>query len=193
MIQLYYKGVASLSTVGWMIVFCEIAFWIVIILGLVARYIFKLKRLGMFFLALTPLIDLILLITASIDLYRGAVASTAHGIAAVYIGVSIAFGKSMIEWADQRFQYYVTKQGEKPKKRYGMDYAKHYFRGWVKHLIAYIIGAGLLVGLIFWIDTPSKTEAFNGIIQIWSIVLVVDLLIAISNVIWPTKEKAPSA
>ncbi|MGV3464599.1 MAG: hypothetical protein ACO1OT_04820 [Heyndrickxia sp.] len=181
-----------MSIVGWIIVFCEIAFWLVIVLGLIAHYIFKQKQLGIVLFALTPLIDLILLTTAGIDIYRGEVATIAHAIAAVYIGISIAFGKSMIGWADQRFQYYVTKQGEKPRKRYGIEYSKHYFKGWIRHFIAYLIGSGLLVGLIFWIDDTSRTEALGGVAKIWSLVLGIDLLISITYFIWPPKEKEVS-
>ncbi|MCU9614900.1 hypothetical protein OEV98_15250 [Caldibacillus lycopersici] len=182
-----------MNIVGWMIVLCEIAFWIVIILGLVVRYILKKKQLGLIFLALTPLIDVILLITAGIDLYRGEEATVAHAVAAVYIGVSVAFGKSMIEWADQRFQYYVTKQGEKPRKRYGFEFSKHYFKGWIRHLIAYIIGVGLLIGLIFWIDNTSKTEALSAVAKMWSFVIGIDLLISISYFIWPPRERGVSS
>lgn len=179
-----------MSFVAWMIIACEIAFWIVILLGLVTRYVFKLKKLGLVFLALTPVIDLILLITTSVDLYRGATATLAHAIAAVYIGISIAFGKSMIEWADARFQYYVTKQGPKPAQRFGKDYAKHYLKGWGKHVIAYLIGAGLLLGLIYIINAPARTEALDGILKLWTLVLAIDFLIAISHFIWPKKAKA---
>ncbi|MFD2445407.1 hypothetical protein ACFSO7_15690 [Bacillus sp. CGMCC 1.16607] len=179
-----------MSTIAWMIVACEIAFWIVIILGLVLRYIFKLNKLGIIFLALTPVIDLILLAITSIDLYRGSTATQAHAIAAVYIGVSIAFGKSMIDWADERFQYYVTKQGPKPTKRFGMEYAIHYMKGWGRHLIAYLIGAGLLAGTVYFINDPFRTEALSGILKIWSLVLGVDFVIGISNFIWPKKGMA---
>ena len=48
-----------MNFIVWLIIFCEVAFWVVILLGLVTRYIFKLKKLGLFFLALTPVIDLI--------------------------------------------------------------------------------------------------------------------------------------
>src|SRR5690606_26009541 len=99
----------------------------------------KKKKMGLFFLALTPVIDLILLVATSVDLYHGAAATKVHGIAAVYIGISIAFGKSMIGWADTRFQYYVMKQGSKPVKRFGIDYAKHYFKSWGQHVLAFII------------------------------------------------------
>ncbi len=75
---------------------CEITFWIVIILGLVTRYVFKKQTLGLVLLALTPVIDILLLIVTGVDLYNGATATIVHGIAAVYIGVSLAFGKSMV-------------------------------------------------------------------------------------------------
>ncbi|MFT9847019.1 hypothetical protein [Aneurinibacillus sp. REN35] len=178
-----------MNFIAWLIVACEIAFWVVIGAGLLARYVFKRRRIGFFLLALTPVIDLILLLITSVDLYRGATATQAHAIAAVYIGVSIAFGKSMIEWADERFQYYVTKQGTKPVQRFGFAHAKHYLKSWVRHLFAYIIGAGLLLGLHALIDDPSRTEALLGTLRLWSIIVVVDLAIALSHFIWPKKEK----
>ena len=49
---------------------CEITFWIVIILGLVTRYVFKKQTLGLVLLALTPVIDILLLIVTGVDLYN---------------------------------------------------------------------------------------------------------------------------
>ena len=178
-----------MNFVAWMIVASEIGFWIVILLGLITRYILKKKKLGIFFFALTPVIDLFLLITASVDLYRGATATTAHAIAAIYIGVSLAFGKSMIEWADERFRYYIIKEGAKPMERFGTDYALHYFKSWCRHVVSYLIGAGLLAGVIFLINDSSRTEALFGVLKLWSFVLGIDLLITISNFIWPKRQK----
>lgn len=184
-----YKGVVGVNVIAWLIVACEIGFWVVIILGLCTRYILKKNKLGLFLLALTPVIDFILLITTGVDLYRGATATRVHAIAAVYIGISIAYGKSMIEWADKRFQYHFMKQGLKPVKKYGIDYAKHYFKSWGQHLLAFLIGAGLLVILIYLINDFSRTEVLAGFLKLWTIVLGIDLLIAISNFIWPKKAK----
>lgn len=171
-----------------MIVACEIGFWIVIILGLFTRYVLKKNKLGLFFLALTPVIDFILLIITAADLYRGATATTAHAIAAVYIGVSIVFGKSMIKWADERFRYYVIKEGPKPIKLYGIEYSKHYLKGWGKHVLSYLIGAGILAGVIFLINDPSRTEALLRVLQIWTFVLGIDFIISVSYFIWPRKR-----
>ena len=179
-----------MNSIAWMIVGCEIMFWIVIILGLVTRYVLNLNKLGIFLLALTPLIDLALLITAGIDLYHGATATVAHAIAAVYIGISIGFGKSMVKWADERFLYYVKKDGIKPGRLYGLDYAKHYLKGFGKHVVSFLIGAGLLVLVIFLIHNSSQTQALLDVLRIWAIVLGVDFIFSISYFIWPKQRKA---
>ncbi|MEH6942714.1 hypothetical protein [Bacillus sp. JJ722] len=178
-----------MNYIAWLIVGCEIGFWIAILLGLISRYIFKKKKLGLFFLALTPIIDIVLLITTSIDLINGATASTIHGIAAIYIGTSIAYGKSMIAWADHRFQYYVLKQGTKPQKKYGMEHAKHNLRSALKHVLAYIIGATFLLAIIFIIDDPTRTNALANLLKFWSLVLVIDFVSSLSYFIWPRREK----
>ncbi len=182
-----------MNFIAWIIIACEIAFWVVIITGLIFRYMLRMERLGFFLLVLTPLIDLILLTITGIDLYRGAVATSAHGISAVYIGVSVVFGKSMIAWSDERFRYYITKQGDKPLKRYGLDYAQHYLSSWFKHLIAFIIGLGCLYGLIYISSEPEKTQALSSTIQWWSRIVIIDLLIAIAYFIWPRKAPEKNA
>src|SRR5690606_40858753 len=87
------------------IVGCEIGFWVLLVSGLVARYLLRLRRLSTVLLVATPLVDLVLLIASVLDLRRGTVANVTHGLAAAYIGFSIAFGHNMIRWADQRFAH----------------------------------------------------------------------------------------
>ena len=72
--------------------FCEIAFWFVILLGLVTRYILNQQTLGLFFLALTPIIDLILIITTVVDLMNGAT-EMPHAIASLYFNFSCLWQK----------------------------------------------------------------------------------------------------
>ena len=74
--------------IGWFIVACEIGFWVFIITGLLFRYILKKPKISIFFLAGTPVLDLVLLIATAYDLRRGAVASFMHGLAAIYLAVS---------------------------------------------------------------------------------------------------------
>lgn len=179
-----------MNLIAWIIIICEISFWLVILLGLFTRYIWKKPMLGLFILALTPIIDLMLLVFTGYDLAQGATATMAHGLAAVYIGVSIVFGKSMIQWADERFRYYVTKEGPKPVKLVGREYAFHYLKGWGKHVFSYVIGAGILAFVIFFINDATKTEAMSGMIRVWTLIVGIDLIIAISYFIWPRGVKA---
>lgn len=182
-----------MNPIAWVIVGCEIAFWIVIVLGLSARYIMRLPRLGMALLIMTPVIDLILLAVTGWDLYHGGTGTMAHGIAAVYIGVSVAYGKRMIAWADERFRYYIAKEGEKPAKLYGYAYSVHYLKGWGLHVVAYAIGCGVLLALVYMVQDAARTEALSGIIRIWSVVVGIDLVISISYFIWPRKAPDRSA
>jgi len=138
---------------------------------------------------MTPVIDCILLVTTGIDLYRGSTASKAHALAAVYIGVSLISGKDIIKWADERFRCYVTKQGSKPARRYGLDYARHQLKGWGKHVLAFLIGSGILYGMITFIGDPSRTTALSGVLKLWAVILVIDLIITLTYFIWPRKEK----
>ncbi len=75
------------------VVAVEIAFWVLLAAGLTARYVLRLPRAGVALLIAVPFVDLVLLAATVIDLRGGATAGVAHGLAAVYIGVSVAFGR----------------------------------------------------------------------------------------------------
>ncbi|WP_442916906.1 hypothetical protein [Lysinibacillus sp. 54212] len=167
------------------IVAAEIGFWIVIILGLTLRYVFNYKKVGTFFLFLTPVIDLFLLIITATDLLKGGTATMAHAIAAIYLGVSVAFGKSIIRWADERFLYYIKKEGTKPEKKTGFAFARNSLKGSFQHLFAYIIGAGFLSILIYLVNDPDRSSIFFETLKVWSLVLGIDFIISISYFIWP--------
>jgi hypothetical protein len=179
-----------MNFIGWMIVACEVSFWVVILIGLSLRYLFHLKKAGLVFLALTPLIDLVLIVVTSLDLYKGATATIFHGLAAVYIGVSVAFGKNMIDWMDVRFQRYIIKSEiANTEKLYGRPFARQYAKGYIRHLAAFAIGSAILAAMIFYIDDSTRTEALSGILKVWGFILAIDTYITLSYFIWPKKPK----
>lgn len=178
-----------MNTIAWLIIACEAAFWVVILIGLTMRYVFRKEKTGLFFLALTPVIDLLLLGFTVIDLQRGAEATLAHGIAAVYIGVSIAYGKSMIQWADEKFRRYIRKEASRTSPETGLAFAKQDAKSALRHVLAYGIGAGLLYGIIMLIGEGDRTEALWHVLRIWTVVLVIDLAITASYFIWPKQAK----
>lgn len=189
-VPLSREGGFPLSFIAWMIVACEVGFWLVIILALTIRYIFKKNRLSIFLLALTPLIDVLLLALTSYDLYRGATATIAHGIAAIYIGVSIAYGKSMISWADSRFQYYILRKGDKPRRLEGSEFSRNERKNLFRHYAAFLIGGSMLGLIVFLIQDSARTENLIAVLKTWAFVLTIDTAITASYFIWPKKDKA---
>ncbi|MCD9022575.1 hypothetical protein [Cohnella silvisoli] len=172
------------------IIGCEIAFWVFVLAGLACRYILKLKKTGAFLLYCTPVVDLILLIVTVIDLKGGTEASFTHGLAAVYIGVSIVYGHSMIKWADVRFAHRFA-DGPPPQKKVkqGKEHARNERRGWFQHLLAWAIGCAILYGMIIMVNVDSRTEGLQQMIRSWSIVLTIDFLYSFSYTLWPRQQK----
>ncbi len=152
-----------------LIVACEIGFWVVLGAGLAARYLLRLRRVSKVLLISVPLVDVVLLVATIVDLRRGADPQWGHGLAAIYIGFSVAFGHSMISWADQRFAHRFA-GGPPPQRpaKYGPAKLRYEWvsfgramLGWA--VAALLLGAGyLLVGdheraepLLAWAARPA--------------------------------------
>lgn len=88
-----------------LIVACELGFWAVLLAALVIRYLRRNERLSRALLICLPLIDLLLLGFTALDLRAGTAATFAHGLAAAYVGFTIAFGGLAVRWADARFAH----------------------------------------------------------------------------------------
>ncbi|WP_028589920.1 membrane protein [Paenibacillus massiliensis] len=174
--------------VVWLIIACEILFWVFVVAGLVARYIFRQKRLGALLLLVTPLIDLILLVAIFVNLRNGGEITLASALAACYIGITVAFGHRLIHWADTRFSYWFA-GGPKPVPKYGKEHAREERKSWYLHLLGYLIGNGIMLIMITYVGDPSQTTSLNEVMSIWSTVLVIDFFICFSYTWFPRKNK----
>ena len=91
-----------------LVVACEVGFWVILMLALAVRYLLRKDALSRALLLCMPLIDAILLVFTALDLRLGAAATFAHGLAAAYVGFTIAFGGLAVKWvaplAKRRFQ-----------------------------------------------------------------------------------------
>jgi hypothetical protein len=184
------EGAGKMSWIAWAIVASEVAFWVFILLALATRYVWRRRRLSMVLFAMTPVIDFLLLVLTAVDLSRGATATWAHGLSAVYIGVSLAFGKNMIEWADNVFRRRVLKEHVPKAVRFGRDHAVHYAKGFGRHVLAFLIGGALVGATVWWVGDPSRTAGMLGIMARWAVVLGIDFLITVSYFVWPKKPRA---
>ena len=148
------------STLYWLILACEISFWVVLFLGLAARYLVRRKRLSFILLLGLPVLDLALLGFTALDLGSGTQASFAHGLAAAYVGFTIAFGNIAVSWADQRFaQWFTDAPAPTKAPTRGWPALRYELFLWVRCLVAVAITLVLLVALIAIVDDRQATQA----------------------------------
>ncbi len=144
------------------IVGCEIAFWLFLLSGLLVRYLFDLKRLSSALLICVPLVDVVLLAATTIDLSRGAVATYAHGLAAAYIGFSVAFGSVTIGWVDAWFAYkYAGAKRPASAPTHGWKLIRSEIFWWLRCVLAVAVTQTLVYAAIFFVDDPHRTEQLN--------------------------------
>jgi hypothetical protein len=176
------------------IVTCEVLFWVLVLAGLVTRYVLKRPRAGAVLLIGAPLVDLLLLTATVADLRTGGTAGTAHALAAVYIGVSVGFGHSMVRWADERFAHrYAGGPAPTRAPRTGRAHAAHVRRGLLRHVVAYLVGVTLLGLAVVVIGDPARTEALTQVIRLWTLVLGVDAVFSLSYTVRPRPEEGVGA
>ncbi|TDB86641.1 hypothetical protein E1264_17320 [Actinomadura sp. KC216] len=171
---------------------CEIGFWVVLAAGLVARYVLRLRRTGAALLVCVPLVDVVLLTATAIDLQGGGTAGFTHGLAAAYIGYSIAFGHSMVRWADERFAHrFAGGPPPRGKPKYGGARVRYEWREFGKAAIATAIACAILLTLIVWVGDAGRTEALQGWLFRLGVVLAVWSIWPISHTLSPAKPKGP--
>jgi hypothetical protein len=173
-----------------LIVAAEVAFWLLLLAGLVMRYWLGKPRLGLALLIATPFVDLLLLAVTTIDLRRGGEAALPHALAAVYIGVSAAWGHGIIGWADARFAHRFA-GGPAPAHppRTGSAHAARERREWLRHLLAWAAGTSLLGLGVLVVGDPERTSPLLSVAALWTLVLAIDFVISFSYTLWPRAVK----
>jgi hypothetical protein len=173
------------------IVGCEIAFWVILGLGILARYVLRLRRLGGALLLCVPLVDVVLLIATVIDLRTSGTATWAHGLAAAYIAYSVVFGHRTLRWADQRASHHLA-GGPAPTKppEGGKARARYEWGIWLRIVLAYGIACALLGMAIWAIGDPSRTQALLAFMVNLGKVPAIALLWPLSYTLFP--KKTPS-
>jgi hypothetical protein len=150
------------SILYWLILVCETSFWLVLLLALVARYVLQRKYLSYFLLLMLPVLDLALLTFTALDLVAGTRADFVHGLAAAYVGFTVAFGNVVVSWADQRFAHrFANAPAPIKAPTRGWPALRYELLLWVRCLVAVGITLVLIVGLISLVNNASATEALN--------------------------------
>ncbi len=147
-----------------LIIACELAFWVVLLASLVVRYLWRRERLSRGLLLSLPLIDLLLLLFAALDLRAGATATLAHGLAAVYVGFTVMFGSLAVRWADARFAHRFA-SGPAPVRAPSAGWAlvRYDLALWGRAIAAWVIALALIGTVIALLGDGPRTEA----LQVW--------------------------
>ncbi|MEV6210644.1 hypothetical protein [Kitasatospora sp. NPDC051914] len=172
-----------------LIVAGEVGFWVVLAAALAARYVLHLRRVSTGLLVLLPVVDLVILAATVADLRGGATADWTHGLAASYVGFSVAYGHYLVRWADGHAAHRLAgapKPAGPPK--YGSARAAHEWRMFARTVVA----AALTVALVFAVqrlvgDAP-RTEGLDPWYPRMALVVGINLLIAGSYTVFPKRE-----
>ncbi|MFC4128013.1 hypothetical protein [Nocardia rhizosphaerae] len=129
---------------------CEIGFWVLVVAGLLLRYVARLRRAGLVTLALVPVLDVVLVVAVALDLHRGGEVGFAHRLAGIYLGCTVMFGHRMIRWLDERFAHRfaggpapvrVPKSGQERTRKEWADFARWLGAAAIAALLTSVLGA----------------------------------------------------
>lgn len=164
-----------MTFIAYGIIACEIGFWLVLAAGLAARYLLRQRKLSSILLLCVPALDLALLTLITWDiLVNEATADFAHGLGAVYLGFTVAFGHQIIsradEWAAHRFS-----DGSAPVKppRTGPLRVRYEWGQWARMVLCAVISSAVLGVIVLVVDDPNRTaELIAWFGRVWLATLV---------------------
>lgn len=144
-------------------------------MSLVSRYLLRREALSRWLLRFLPLIDLLLLAFTALDLRLGTTPSFAHGLAAAYVGFTVAFGSVAVQWADAHFAHRFASGPMPPKTpTRGWGAVRFELKLWLRCTAACAMLVVLIAALIAIVDDVGATEPLEvwyqhafGCVVIW--------------------------
>lgn len=174
----------------YVIIACEVGFWLIAAAGLAARYLLKWRRVGAILLLSTPLLDLTLLAASIWDLRSGGEAGLRHALAAVYLGYTIVFGRRTITWADAKFAHWLGRGAPPPKPPTAwMPRFRYELKFWLGIVAMYAI-AWAVTGLFVLI--VGDAEATGPVVEQmagWAAIVAVAALWPVCALLFPSKRQ----
>ncbi|MFF3344007.1 hypothetical protein [Streptomyces sp. NPDC002779] len=174
-----------------LIIACEVGFWVLLALGLAVRYLLKWRRTSVVLLLCEPVLELVLFVATAIDLKNGAVPSWEHGLAALYIGYTVAFGHYTIRWLDGHAAHRLAGAPRPPKPpRYGRARAVHEAKLWLRAVFGGAVALALLQLAVWYVGEDGDISSLRSFQ--WVAIRTVGIygLIVLSYTVFPRKEPA---
>nr|WP_203643465.1 hypothetical protein [Streptomyces sp. SID14478] len=176
-----------------MIIICEVGFWVLLAAGLALRYWAKMPRASVAVLLCEPLLEVLLFVVTAIDLKNGAEPDWKHGLAAVYIGYSVALGHYTVRWVDVRVAHRFAGGPPPSTPKYGALRAVHEWKIAARWVLASVIAIGLLQGAIWYVGTDGNTGSLEQWQQRMLFLIALNVVIALSYTLFPKKAPAMTA
>ncbi|WP_018535377.1 MULTISPECIES: hypothetical protein [unclassified Streptomyces] len=170
-----------------LVVICEVAFWVLLAAGLALRYGAKMPRASVAVLLCEPLLEVLLLVVTAIDLKNGAEPDWKHGLAAVYIGYSIALGHYTVRWVDVRVAHRFAGGPPPSTPKYGVPRAIHEWKIAARWVVAALIAMGLLQAAIWYVGPDGSTASLTQWQQRMLFLIGINVVIAASYTVFPKK------
>ncbi|MCX5061434.1 hypothetical protein OOK12_31240 [Streptomyces sp. NBC_00452] len=176
-----------------LIVACEVGFWVLLAAGLAVRYLLKWRRTSVALLLCEPVLEVVLFAVTAVDLRNGAEPSWEHGLAALYIGYTVAYGHYTIRWLDGHAAHRLA-GAPRPSRppRYGMARARHEGALWLRTLLAAAVACALLQAAIWYVG-DGDTSTLRTFQWVSLRALGIHGLIALTYLIWPKKQPDTAA
>ncbi|MFG1947408.1 hypothetical protein [Nonomuraea sp. NPDC048826] len=172
------------------IIACEVGFWVLLGLGLACRYLWNRRSLSTALLISVPLLDVILLAAAVIDMRGGATADFRHGLAAAYLAYSIVFGHSTLKWADAKFHHRFA-GGPPPSgpPTGGAARTRYEWVFWLRIVLAYGISWAIVLALGWLVGEPERMGPLYAFLGQAAKVPLIALIWPVSYTFWPKKTE----
>ncbi len=133
-----------------------------------------------------PLLDVVLIVASLADVASGSPPGPVHGLAAVYLGFTVAFGHSMVRWADARFAHrFAGGPPPPPVPRHGPAKVRYEWRAWGQALFAWVLALGVLQVFATVADTGVPDPLTWSADPMWSWAARTGVVVAVWFVGWP--------
>lgn len=177
-----------------LIVICEVGFWVLLAGGLALRYFAKMPRASVAVLLCEPLLELLLLVVTAVDLKNGAEPDWKHGLAAVYLGFSVAMGHHLVKRGDAWFAYRFA-GGPRPAKAPAGGTARtvHEWRTAGRWVLASALAIALLQAGIWYVGGDGDTQGLRMWQQRMLWLIGINLVIALSCTLFPRRVEEARA
>ncbi|MFH8799860.1 hypothetical protein ACH4F6_09745 [Streptomyces sp. NPDC017936] len=175
----------------WLIAACEIGFWVLLALGLAVRYLLGWRRTSVVLLLCEPVLELVLFAATAVDLENGAEPGWEHGLAALYIGYTVAFGHYTIRWLDGHAAHRLGGAPPPPKPpRHGRARARHEARLWLRSVYGGAVALALLQLAVWYVGGSGDVSSLRAFQGVALRAVGIHGLIALSYTVWPRKAPA---